>query len=228
MKKRIMLLVVLTITIGASGCMFMKTKDNINDMVTHMNEKYDDYFTYKEPFGGGNGAKSIQIIVSSTKIPDQDIWVEYQQKDGVEIYADNYVYVKYANETTELIEEILTRATGCDVIVSYGVGLSGNVNSFTNETTLIEFISSNESNIGFVAVVSKEFTLDKATLEENLRKEFASTKMIVDIGQIYFAQNDEQFSNPSVLPNKVLNNMTRLLFKTENGGVLGTLEWSWR
>ena len=216
------------ITIGASGCMFIKTKEMIDGMVTYLNDKYDDYFTYKEPFGGGTGVKNVQIIVNSAKIPDQDIWMEYQQKEDVEIYADNYVYVKYANETTKLIEEILTTATGCNVIVSYGVGLSGVVNSFTNETTFLEFISSDESNIGFVAVVSKEFNLDKVTLKENLRKEFTSRKMIVDIGQIYFAQTDEQFSNPSELPNKVLNSMTRLLFKTEDGGTLGNLEWSWR
>jgi len=208
--------------------MFEKNKDKTNEMIEYVNDKYDDYFTYKEPFGGGTGEDVKQMIVSSAKIPGEDIWVECRQKNGVEVFADNYVYVKYANETTKLIEEILATATSCEVIVSYGVGLSGVINSFTNETTFQEFISSSESNIGFVAVVSKEFDLDKVTLKENLRKEFTSRKMIVDIGQIYFAQNDEQFSNPSQLPNKVLNNMTRLLFKTEDGGTLGNLEWSWR
>ena len=86
------ILITIMIMIGATGCMQSKNnKIDKNVMISYMEKKYNDEFTYIDSFGGSYDGTSYQILVSSKKLPNVQIAVGYYLVDGIEYYTDNYM-----------------------------------------------------------------------------------------------------------------------------------------
>lgn len=177
----------------------MNRNSTVDKMVAYMNDKYDDHFEYSAPFGGGPGATSKQIIVSSEQFPEAQIWVQYFERDGKEIFTDNYISYKYEEQTRNLLEDLLTEAFHSNVALFYNVGSKGTVNQFTEQTTFEEYISDIKAKIGFQACI----LLDVSELDTNLlKKEWEDTIRscgLAAFGTIYFTDNVGEFNEVSDL-----------------------------
>jgi hypothetical protein len=220
-KKALVVVVILLITLNGVSCVSKTDK-----LIAYMNEKYDDNFTYAAPFGGGAGASSLQVNVRSEKLQNDEIWVEYYEKDGEEIFADDYIARKYEAQTKEFLYETLKSALGCEVIVSYGVGTKGSRNPFTNDTSFADYIATEASYIGFLATVSPTYKLsDREETKQKIEAAFAKNGFVAD-GDIYFAEEEAQFADAAyVLPMKVLDAMPRLIFEMNETQAFSSYKW---
>lgn len=201
----------------------MRRESLADQMVNHMNEKYEDHFTYSAPFGGGTGGTARQILVTSEKYPDAEIVVTYSPED--DSYSDNYVEHKYEQQTYELLEEILSSAVKTDILLHYKVGYHGTTDFFSNETTFEEYVSNVESRIRFVAIVKEDYVIgDREEFLQILEKEFSKHHMLAH-GQLYFAGNSSQFVNFSQLDVDILETMLWLRFRVSSDGTFSIIEW---
>lgn len=190
----------------------MSRNSTVDKMVAYMNEKYDDHFEYSAPFGGGPGATSVQITVSSERFPNAKIWVQYYEIDGKEIYADNYISYKYEEPTRSFLQAVLESVFHADVKVLYSVGSKGTIADFSEETSFEEYISSIEADIGFRAFVFKEISQDDFyNLENNLKRELRSNSLMT-FGSIYFTTNEIFYENCYKLSQKELDTLYSLQF----------------
>ncbi len=190
MKKTLLFLLVILFVIGACGCMrFNKSTTLEEQMVQQINEKYtDDKFTYKAPFGGGAGADSKKIIVSSEKYPDEDIFVVYSESG----YADNYLSVKYQQQTEKLIRDTVDSVLECDYLLFYESDMSACPNP-DGVLSFDEFIEKKESGISFT-VVAKEMVSDKEIFENEIKKAIICAG-ICCTGTIYFDNNSGEYDS---------------------------------
>ena len=227
-KKLAKIILIVTILIGGSGCMFTKKESRKDKMMKHLHEKYDDIFYDQSPFGGGMGpSNTTQMLVTSQKYPDSRVWASYTvEEDGSITYADNYVEVKYEVQTREGIQKVMEEIVGReDVLVFYSVGYPGSKTPFDDDTTLEEYLASTEAWIIFTSVVRNGYKLNKKEFEAKIQEKFPDAGIKLRAGTVYFAENDEEYSKPSQLTSKVEGNMQRLLFGINEDGSYRTLDW---
>lgn len=185
-KKVLLWSVILIMLIGVSGCM-SKGNDAIGKMLEHMNEKYDDQFTYNRPYGGGPSAKSKKIICSSEKFPDKDIWVMYQEDaDGNVLIFDNYMGVKFEQQTRNLLNQTLTKVFGSEYKLFYTVNLQAATKGASNEMTFEEYIKEPSSSIGIVVIVKQRDGLERSDVEQELERAIQEAGLCCRLGTIYF------------------------------------------
>jgi hypothetical protein len=157
-------------------------------MLAYMHAKYDDRFEFVSPFGGGvSKSTASQIVVRSEKFPDASIHVFHDVRDGEDVFEDNYVEIRYEDETRAALEEILRGAfSGKDVLVEYSVG-SGHLSAaFTDETTFEEYAGSRAVLIGFSARVAVgDSEVDRAAVEAALEQAFVA-RGVVASGSVSF------------------------------------------
>ena len=207
---------------GASG----SSGDATEKMIAYLDNKYDDTFTYSEPFGGGIGATTKQIYVKSKKFPKANVWAEYSDEDGKEVFSDNYVSVKYEDNVRSLLQHMLNSVAGCDVLLWYDIGSKGWPNHFTDKTTLSEYISSVDAGIGFVAVVPDTYVLDKEKFDARLLQAAQGEKIEIRGGTVYFAQTADQYTDPDSLSTRELDSIPQLVFSTStNSSADPVFEW---
>lgn len=180
----------------------MNRNPTVEEMVAYMNEKYDDHFEYAAPFGGGPGAVSKQIIVTSEKFPEAQIWVQRDEKDGKEVFTDNYVSYKYEEQTRAFLRELLENAFHGKAAIFYGVGTRGTGGEFADDTTFEAYISNIFSDIGFQAcVLIEDSGADIRSFEDDLKKEIQSSGLIA-FGTVYFTTDPGRFREVSELSEK--------------------------
>ena len=186
LKNLSLLLLSTIILIGVCGC--IKPENNyIDRMVNHLNEKYDDKFEYSSEFGGGAGANYKKILCSSKNYPDEEVCVFLEiDENGNEIIEDNYLSVKYKEQVVELIDQILTDNFGVEYKMYYEVDKYGFPKNSTNNTTFEEYISDPASCIGFVAIISSEYEVDRKVVEDTLREELLENSFCCRCATIYF------------------------------------------
>jgi hypothetical protein len=98
-------------SLALSGCSIFSRKPaySIQDAIAYMENRYDDTFTYLEdyddhqPTGG-----SYDLYLKSKKFPDQKVYLRIIRSGDGFRYVDNYIAVKYYDETRDAIEEIAT------------------------------------------------------------------------------------------------------------------------
>ena len=78
---------------------------SVRKIIDYMNNKYED-----DKFHYASSAGSSSVLMSSDKFPDARILVLYSRDNGADSFADNYLYYKYEEQFTQLIEEILREA----------------------------------------------------------------------------------------------------------------------
>ncbi len=177
----------------------MNRDSTVEKMVSYMNEKYDDHFEYLSPFGGGPGATSKQIIVSSGQYPEARIWVQYYKQDNKEIFTDNYTSYKYEEQTRSLLEKLLKDAFHNNIALFYKVAIKGTVNQFTEQTTFEEYISDVKAQIGFQACVLLETSEVDTSLLKKAWEDAIKSSGLVAFGTIYFTKSAEAFDEVSRL-----------------------------
>ncbi len=183
--------------IGACGCMWNHTenngKTNITDnMVQYMNDKYtDDSFTYDRPFGGGAGADTKTIIVSSKNYPNTDIFVQHSFDNG-DIYTDNYLGVKYAEQTKLVIKGILDNVTLYEYLIFYDINRYACPNP-TGLFTFEEYAASDSSCISFTVVLNGVVS-DKDSFEKELEDAITAAGICCS-ATVYFDDNSGAYDS---------------------------------
>lgn len=195
-------------------------------MVQYMNDKYtDDVFTYKDATGGGAGADTKTIVVSSEKYPDQNIYVRYMP-NADPAYTDNYLAVVYADQTQKLIREVLDRTLGCDYLLIYEVSRYACPNT-EGVLSFVDYVGSSASCIGFT-VVAKEMVADKSRFETELQNAILDAG-ICCLGTIYFDSGSGAFDTLTAAGlsgytfKKLYSDM--FSFEMSGKGVFASLRW---
>lgn len=209
----------------------MNRNSTVDKMVAYMNEKYDDHFEYSAPFGGEPGATSKQIIVSSEQYPEARIWVQYYERDGREVFTDNYISYKYEEQTRNLLEKLLADAFHGKVALFYKVGSKGTVNQSAEQTTFEEFISDSKAKIGFQACVLLETSESDTSQLKKEWEEAIKPSGLVAFGTIYFTDNVETFNEVSRLSLKEFDlfsfdSFARLRVGINESSLFDFSEWS--
>ncbi len=208
---------------GAGGCMRRRSKTD--KMVEYMNAKYDDRFEYAAPFGGGVGAATAQITVSSEKLPGAQIWVEYYEKDGKEFFADNYIAYKYEQQTREALAQLLESIFMSGVKLRFSIGTKGMANDFNDDTAFDEFKGSYSALIGFRAFVSSDYSIaDREAVGEKVKAAFTDNGLVAS-GSIYFANEPGQYETAFDLPFSVLDALPHIQFAMDGAGSFYRFEW---
>ena len=186
-KRLTALIAAVILIMGVSGCMEKNEVSAVERMVAHLNDRYDDTFAYAEPFGGGAGANSKQIICSSEKYPGAQVVVTlYRDADGLEHIADNYMGVKYEARTRSALEEILEDTFGVEYRLFYQVSLTHCTEGASNEMSFESYASQRSSGIGFTAVVDSSYAVDRAQVESALEQAFRDAGICCTQAVVYF------------------------------------------
>lgn len=203
----------------------MNRNSTVDKMVAYMNNKYDDHFEYSAPFGGGPGATSKQIIVSSEQYPEARVWVQYYEQDGQEVFTDNYIDYKYEEQTRVFLQDLLEQVFQSRVVLRYDIGTSGTVNDFNDGTTFETYISDIRSDIGFQACVLLERD-DFSTLEfEKKLKEAIKSTGLIAFGTIYFTEDAEIYAQFLGLSQKTRAQLDRLRLDMDGPNSFRSVEW---
>ena len=221
MEKAILICLAMSmLALGCAGCIGKRSSKD--KMLDYMDLKYDDHFEYVAPFGGGPGATSKQILVKSEKFPDAQIWVQYSEQDGREIFFDNYNDYRYESLVRERLLSLLQDAFHSDVELAYSVGMKGSANNFNQNTTIEDYLQSKR--IGFQAFVLVRDRIDESEMTNNLKRAIEDSGMTV-YGSIYFTDDASVFEQAFDLPHKDLNRMEQLQFSMDTLGSFHRLEW---
>lgn len=194
-KRLILCLQIFAISMGVCGCMtnnigFTSGKNSITDrMLDYINAKYpEDSFSFASVSGGGAGASSKNIVVSSRNYPDCEVYVRYTQDGENESFTDNYLSVKYEAQTVSLLEKTLVSLVGNDIFLDYDVSRYACPNE-DGDMSFTEYISSPSAEIGFTAVVNYDVK-DRGQFENDFRSAIVQAK-ICCFATIYFEGNAE-------------------------------------
>lgn len=174
----------------ANNIGFSSSNNSITDrMLGYINAKYpEDSFSFVSVTGGGAGASSKNIVVSSRNYPDCEVYVRYTKNGENESFTDNYLSVKYEAQTVSLLEKTLTSVMGDEIFLDYDLSRYACPNEDGN-MSFVEYISSPSAAISFVAVVNHEIN-DKEQLENDLGVAITQAQICCN-ATIYFERDVE-------------------------------------
>ena len=160
-------------------------------MVQYMNDKYaDDEFSFNAETGGGAGAVYKTIIVSSRECPDKDIYVRYRKNGDTEEFSDNYLGVKYQQQTEDLMGSVISAVLGSDYRIFYTVDNYACPND-NGTLSFNEYICNKDSNIGFT-VVAKATADDKDAIAKALETEITKAGLCCT-ATVYFDNGSDDY-----------------------------------
>ena len=165
-------------TMGMSGCMkknnTTKVRLNINTAaLLYMQEKYGEKFEYYKPYGNSmSGTHSL--LVRCASLPDQDILVSIENyRRENKVFLDNYLAVKYREETIEFFMDCARRVFG-EAKIHYDVAYEALSPDLSTTATLNEFLS--DRRVSFVVMVEiKESDFTSEEQAEQLAELIATT-----------------------------------------------------
>ncbi len=222
MKKLISLCMILFIMIGAGGC--MRTKETTTDkLLNYINSKYDDTFHFKSVFGGAAGSNMNKILVNSEKYPDQDICVYCAETEtGVE-FGDNYLAVKYYQQTLSYLQETFQQVLGEKVHINYLMSNYANTEGGSDDTTLEEFLSTPTSAI-LVEVFACASADNRDQVEQQLLAALGSTALSATC---YFAEENVDITDSQIRKKLVIDKTytDKVYFSKDDSNGFATIEW---
>lgn len=225
LKNIFVIFLIVILLIGATGCMQKNNKKiDRKTLITYMENKYDDNFTYVGSYGGSLDGSSMNLLLKSEKLNGEEVKICYYENSKGAFYADNYMKKKYSKQTVEKFSDIVKPIFGTEVLITIATD-TGVVNQFTKDTTFEEFIQSTESNIRLILMVSPRFTIDDHDLlVDELRERLLNSKMFCG-GSIYFVDTEENYKDFSVVPVGALEDMECLKFSMNKANKSLKLEW---
>ena len=176
-------------TLCATGC---AKEDVTQDIITHMEIKYNDSFEYKEPFGGGAHKEDLQMLLSSKEYPDEDVWVSYYEVDGQPVIEDNYLCVKFKQNTIDALTAAANNVIDDDFVLHYEVRPLVYTEGSSGAMSFEEFIQEPTSHITFrVAVNSGNIDENyKKNIETKLEEKLKEYGICARIGVFFFYESD--------------------------------------
>ena len=172
-KIGIIVLCFMTMTTAMSGC---SPKSWVaGDFLSYMNDKYGMDFTFVEDTYYHSRSEDT-IYVECSEYPGEKIFVGRDSLNGGKeiAYHDNFVAIKYKQQTKELAEKMASDVLGECRVLHDPYDNSFQPDEFDNSTTFEEFISRNDIYI----LLPPEHTADEKDLkkleEEWIKNHFVS------------------------------------------------------
>ena len=169
----------------------------VNEMILHMNEKYDDTFTFVREVGQRFGADIYRIVAASEKYPDDAVFVTWQKSKDVTVITDNYVGIIFQEQTKNVIKELMTEEFGEKVFFEYIVNGFPLTPEFDEKTSFETYATDVRSGIRFNAIVLVDSpVVDTDEMETRIRKVFGSNRICCS-GCVYFTDKEEDLGKIS-------------------------------
>lgn len=165
----------------------------VDEMILHMNEKYDDTFSFVHVVGQRVGAELYRIVAASSKYPDDAVFVTWHRpkNKGEKIITDNYVGIIHQEQTKTLINKLLKDEFGEKVFVKYTVFGFPLTPDFDESTSFEKYAKDIRSGIQFSAIVVVDSeTIDVEEMEKRIRKALGADQICCG-GSIYFTNKEE-------------------------------------
>lgn len=134
--------------------MFNKPRQNINDLaLEYLERKYGEKFEYKQPCG--NSMTGTRNFISSCG-SHGDVLVQIDNFKDTEnrIFRDNYIAVKYEEETRNFIKEIFDKEF-IESKVFYSAAEKALSEDLSADATFEQFLADPESRISVVIAIKK-------------------------------------------------------------------------
>ena len=166
--KRILISVALfaVILLGETGCVQNNSAQdssaqNINNVaLEYMEQKYGEKFEYVAPWGNSLSG-THELIVSCTSLPGYEIVVQVENyKQADKVFRDNYLAVKYQQETTEFLQRHAEEVFG-QAIVLYEPSKDSQSESLSATAAYQEYLADTRTAIMPSIVVKRSCFTDK-------------------------------------------------------------------
>ncbi len=182
--KTICLLIGLSLSLmGVWGCMKNNEKNSIEEITSHLNEEYNDNFSFVSSGNELWNKEYTEIIYLSEKLnADIAVWV---YPDGT--ILDNYMAVKYKSEVEEFVsplaEEVYDSCIVVNIPIHYGK------EHLNKDLSFSDYISNSKSDISISLATdrSDEFAEDDA---RKFVKVLSDNGMIAYIRVFYYDSID--------------------------------------
>lgn len=204
-KKLAVIIAMVCIAIGVTGCSLSKNGYNHYGVVKYLENKYDDKFQYYETYGRTlfDSDPWKRFICTSEKYPGKQISVIYDVNNDA--YHDNYLDIKYAHQVDELIDSMLLEVFGDDpyYFTHYeGADLSSSASQFDADTTFEEYIA--EKHIHLTACAKSDKSNEE--IESKLKEQILTNGIFCSWIDLAFVGNfdKERMNDSSYISDVVL------------------------
>ena len=199
-RARMFALLLLTtiLSLGVCGCMSVGKKESfsVDACIEYMNQKYGTKFEYIEPIDNHQPtASSMKIYVSHVDYPDSRILVTAMRKDEGFRYLDNFVAIKYAEETCRTLQEAASAVYG-ECRVAYDTNhLDVLTEDYDASTSFADYAKRIDADINAMLLIAPSQSPDQKEEKMNALAEQLKAKQIVARLKIYYVSNQEAFES---------------------------------
>ena len=130
--------------IALSGC----GGSNKQSITEYINNKYDDTFTYVETSFVSLDGNVINVMYSSEKYPDDEVYVHWsEKKDGAEKFTDNYMAIVLNDEAKSKLTEVAKEVYGADAVVRCEPSPSALPEEFGAASTVEQYLGERQNDL---------------------------------------------------------------------------------
>ena len=189
------LLVFIMLIVGVSGCMFNKKDSFQQQAQDYLSEKYGEQFTYLDTYGSYSGTDVHEIYFSSQKYSNAEITVQCVKNGSEYEFTDNYLSIRFAQRTDELLRSIIDDLFGSNYFYLRKISRYGSSEKVTDFSDFSQYIADPSSDIVLTAIVSCEVN-DTEAMERRIMDALQRSGIRCK-GTIYFDPLRTDFSDLS-------------------------------
>lgn len=197
---------------------------NINDSaIAYMENKYGEKFEYAGAWGNSMST-THELLVTCGSFPGQQILVQIENyRDDNKVFLDNYLAVKYKDETFAFFKNCASRTFG-DAKVFYDVVMNGLSAQLPASASFNEYIADTRVLLPVMVGVKKSSFSTKENAESvgNLAAE-KGTNFILSI--VFVDDEEYETINESALGDAVVFGKYKNVQLTNQGGNDLQVEW---
>lgn len=194
-KVKVLLSIFLLISISLWGCgctmtnYFDKNK-GVSEITEHLNQKYDDEFTFIGKFGGTFDNNKNEYEFSSSKYPEYSVWVAQDRRDGT--IVDNYISLKFHKQVKNDIQSIINSISpNYEFFVEFNENFAHtSIGNESGDISYQEYVTNANAELSFVVLLDTEILNDDRQKFEDSLFELIKEKNIHFLNfTIYFINN---------------------------------------
>ena len=152
LKKVLCVSLSIFILFGVCGCMKYKNKSVTDAALEYMEKKYGEPFTYAAPWGESYSGTHQLMVTCESLTGRVLVEIENYREEG-EVFRDNYIAVKYAQETLDLFQSYVDQEFG-EGRVFYEVNPRGLSEDLPADATLEEYLADSRAPLAKFVEVS--------------------------------------------------------------------------
>ncbi len=161
--------------------------------LAYMEQKYGEKFEYTAPWGNSlDGTR--ELLVSCKSLPGQDIIVQVENfKKENKIFSDNYIAVKYHDETIDFLKKCADEEFG-ETKVTYDVAKSALSPELPAQASFDDFLSDKKSFIS-ASIYIKESSLKDKEQVRKIADKISSRCSAEHLGILLTVITDAEYEN---------------------------------